>query len=56
MRARVIVMEPDDYEAWLALAKAEVARQPKPGPAAPAGRAAPRRRPPAEAATVPAQP
>ena len=27
MRARVIVMEPDDYEAWLADARARVARQ-----------------------------
>lgn len=27
MRARVIVMEPDDYEAWVADAKAQVARQ-----------------------------
>jgi cytochrome c oxidase subunit 2 len=33
MRARVIVMEPDDYEAWLAAAKAQVARQARQAPA-----------------------
>jgi cytochrome c oxidase subunit 2 len=33
MRARVIVMEPDDYETWVAQAKAQVAGQPKPAPA-----------------------
>jgi cytochrome c oxidase subunit 2 len=31
MRARVIVMEPGDYETWVAQAKAEVASQPEPG-------------------------
>lgn len=31
MRARVIVMEPADYETWVAEAKAEVASQPEPG-------------------------
>ena len=32
MRARVIVMEPNDYEAWLAQAKAQVAREAQQGP------------------------
>jgi cytochrome c oxidase subunit II len=42
MRARVIVMEPGDYETWVAQAKAEVSRQPQPA------------QPPAGGATAPA--
>jgi cytochrome c oxidase subunit II len=41
MRARVIVMEPGDYAAWLARAKAEVAAQPAPAAAPPPATPAP---------------
>ncbi len=54
MRARVIVMEPDDYEAWVTRAKAEVASQPAPGAASAGGGAAPATTAPAT--TAPATP
>ena len=41
MRGRVIVMEPNDYEAWLAQAKADVASQQQPAQAPAGGGAAP---------------
>ncbi|HEX2504432.1 MAG TPA: cytochrome c oxidase subunit II [Miltoncostaeaceae bacterium] len=56
MRARVIVMEPADYEAWLAQARAQVARQPQPGQAPAGGAAAPATTAPAQGTTAPAQP
>ena len=55
MRARVIVMEPDDYEAWVTQAKAEVASQPAPGAAPGRRRRGPPPRPPRRP-TAPATP
>jgi cytochrome c oxidase subunit II len=57
MRGRVIVMEPDDYETWLAQAKAEVARQPQPAQGQQGGGgAAPATTAPAPTTTAPATP
>ena len=56
MRARLIVMAPNDYEAWVTRAKAEVAKQAQAGQAPATTAPAPGTTAPAPATTAPAEP